>query len=48
VLYQWRPIWIFSAAASAVVLVVFLFTFHDTDTHEPQFPLAEPMREVPL
>jgi nucleoside transporter len=48
VLYQWRPIWIFSAAASAVVLVVFLFTFRDTDTHEPQFPLAEPMREVPL
>jgi MFS family permease len=48
VLYQWRPIWIFSAAASAVVLVVFLFTFHDTDTHEPQIPLAEPMREVPL
>jgi nucleoside transporter len=48
VLFQWRPIWIFSAAASAVVLVVFLFTFHDTDTHEPQIPLAEPMREVPL
>jgi hypothetical protein len=48
VLYQWRPIWIFSAAASAVVLVVFLFTFRDTDTREPQSPLAEPMREVPL
>jgi len=48
VLYQWRPIWVFSAVTSAVVLVAFLFTFRDTDTHEPSIPLAEPMREVPL
>lgn len=27
--YDWRSIWLFSAAASAVVLVIFLFTFSD-------------------
>ena len=27
--YDWRSIWLFSAAASAVVLVMFLFTFSD-------------------
>jgi MFS family permease len=27
--YNWRAIWLFSAVASAIVLVLFLFTFED-------------------
>jgi nucleoside transporter len=48
VFYHWRPIWLLSAAASAVVLIAFLFTFHDTDTEPPPFPFAEPLQEAAL
>lgn len=48
VMYHWRPIWMFSAAASAIVLVAFLFTFHDRDTAASAYPLAEQFEEAPL
>ena len=32
VLYDWRPIWIWAGALSAVVLLGFLFTFSDKET----------------
>ena len=48
VFYHWRPIWMFSAATSAAVLIAFLFTFHDSDRTAPPLALAEPFQEVPL
>ena len=30
--HAWRPIWLISGGASAVVLVLFLFTFHERET----------------
>ena len=33
--YQWRSIWFFPAAASAIVLVLFLLTFNDTKEPKP-------------
>jgi MFS family permease len=29
--HAWRSIWLVSAACSAIVLVLFFFTFHDSD-----------------
>ena len=48
VLYNWRPIWIFSAATSAAVLIAFLLTFRDRDTEAPPIALSEPFLEAPL
>jgi hypothetical protein len=47
-LYRWRPIWIFSAAASCLVLVAFLLAFRDTETEAPQSAVSEAMQEAPL
>ena len=44
--HAWRPIWLFSAAASAVVLVLFLFLFHDR-SEEPA-SVGEAVAAVPV
>ena len=49
VLYQWRSVWIFSAVASLIVLVGFLFTFSDREQGETNPVLSEQLGEgVPL
>jgi nucleoside transporter len=48
VLYRWRPIWLFSAMASAFVLMGFLLTFRDTDIAMRQSAASEAMQEAPL
>jgi nucleoside transporter len=49
VTYQWRPIWLFSAIMSAVVLVLFLFTFSEKGRRtrvSPADEVGEPL--IPL
>ena len=41
VTYQWHPIWMFSAIMSAVVLILFLFTFSEKGTRERAPALAQ-------
>ncbi|RXH54655.1 nucleoside permease [Granulicella sibirica] len=48
VTYDWRSIWIFAAATSAVVLVLFLVTFFERESGEVRSPAAEGMEGVPL
>ncbi len=48
--YDWRSIWLFSAACSTAVLLIFLFTFSDreADTAE-SLPIEQSQTsEVPL
>ena len=47
-LYRWRPIWIFSAVASGLVLMAFLLAFRDKGTEAPQSAVSEAMQEAPL
>jgi nucleoside transporter len=45
--YDWRSIWTFSAAASAVVLIMFLFSFSDKQTDAAMLlPIEESSVEV--
>ncbi len=48
--YDWRSIWLFSAASSTAVLVLFLFTFSDREDHAGQALPTERSEasEVPL
>jgi hypothetical protein len=39
--YDWRSIWLFSAASSTAVLVLFLFTFSDREDHVEESLPAE-------
>ena len=48
VLYQWRSVWIFSAVASALVLVAFLLTFSDREQGEAGAVASEALEGVPL
>ena len=48
VVYDWRAIWLFAAAASAVVLVAFLFTFSERSVGEVIAPASETMEGIPL
>jgi MFS family permease len=40
VTYDWRSIWLFSAGSAAVVLVFFLFTFHDRGGRVEDVPVV--------
>jgi nucleoside transporter len=46
--YDWRSIWLFAAGTSAVVLVTFLFTFFERESHEASAPAEEAMEGIPL
>ncbi len=46
--YDWRAIWLFAAAASAIVLVAFLFTFSERSAGEVVAPASEAMEGIPL
>ncbi len=46
VLYDWRPIWIWAGALSAVVLLGFLFTFSDNEGASE--PIVRPAAEEEL
>ena len=48
VMYQWRSVWIFSAVASAVVLLAFLVTFEDREAGETDAALSAEVEGVPL
>jgi nucleoside transporter len=49
VIHNWRAIWLFSAAASAIVLLLFLFTFRDKEPVENVNLQAESMiPDIPL
>ena len=48
VTYDWRSIWIFAAATSAVVLVLFLVTFFEREAGEVRAPAGEGLEGVPL
>jgi nucleoside transporter len=49
VIHNWRAIWLFSAAASAIVLLLFLFTFRDKEPVEDVNLQAESMiPDIPL
>lgn len=48
IMYNWHGIWIFAAAASAVVLVAFLLTFSDHQQQSAEAPAAEAMAGVPV
>jgi len=39
--YDWRSIWIFSAGASAIVLIMFLFSFFDKQIDAARLHAAE-------
>jgi len=47
-LYRWRPIWIFSAVASGLVLMAFLLAFRDKGKEAPQSAVSAAMQEAPL
>jgi nucleoside transporter len=48
VAFDWRSIWMFAAASSAVVLIAFLFTFSERQSVEESSPVAEAMQGAPL
>jgi hypothetical protein len=39
--HAWRPIWLLAASASAVVLVLFFFAFHDNQDEGAQLSVEE-------
>jgi MFS family permease len=47
-LYDWRGIWIFAAAASALVLIAFLFAFNEREPHTKTKELPGELEGVPL
>jgi MFS family permease len=46
--HDWRAIWIFAAAASGVVLVLFLLTFKDSETTASESTGMAMPAEIPL
>jgi hypothetical protein len=47
--YDWKSIWLFSAGASAIVLLLFLFTFSDKGEDAKPLPAesSDPL-QVPI
>lgn len=46
--YDWRSIWIFSAGTSALVLIFFLFTFHDRTKAAVTASSADDLSDLPI
>jgi MFS family permease len=47
--YDWKSIWLFSAAASVIVLLLFLFTFSDKGEEAKPLPTgSEDLLQVPI
>lgn len=48
VTHDWRAVWLFAAAVSAVVLAAFLLIFSEKEQREVESPASEPMAGAPL